>query len=232
MKPALLIAILLAAGGAAAADEIRTSGERWLEADRNPRQTKYYGEPISLSLRNADLVEVLRSFAEIGGFNMIIQPEVKGTVTVVVDMTTGSLVNAVAGAKTTHTATINDEDALPTVTFAADQAKAENLGTMVVTEHAAEHIGDVAEMRLDSKRAQALVSGFVALMVRMKSVARAVSTFTTSAPNSPKSLEHSAPAWSVRSRTRSPESGIADSALTLARAREDLSTVFGQLGNA
>ncbi|HUO86905.1 MAG TPA: secretin and TonB N-terminal domain-containing protein [Thermoanaerobaculia bacterium] len=40
------------------------------------------GETISLSLREADLVEVLRSFARLGGFNLVVDPRVQGTVTV------------------------------------------------------------------------------------------------------------------------------------------------------
>lgn len=39
-------------------------------------------QTISLSLRDADLVEVLRSFAHLGGFNLVVDPSVKGTVTV------------------------------------------------------------------------------------------------------------------------------------------------------
>lgn len=39
-------------------------------------------ERIDLSLREADLVEVLRSFAVLGGFNLVVDPGVKGTVTV------------------------------------------------------------------------------------------------------------------------------------------------------
>lgn len=39
-------------------------------------------QTISLSLREADLVEVLRSLARLGGFNLVIDPSVKGTVTV------------------------------------------------------------------------------------------------------------------------------------------------------
>ncbi|HVS02784.1 MAG TPA: type IV pilus secretin PilQ, partial [Thermoanaerobaculia bacterium] len=43
---------------------------------------RYVGEPISFSLRDADLKEVLRTFAKISGLNMVIQPGVRGTVTV------------------------------------------------------------------------------------------------------------------------------------------------------
>ncbi|MEE8525198.1 MAG: secretin and TonB N-terminal domain-containing protein [Thermoanaerobaculia bacterium] len=46
------------------------------------QERRYFGEAIDMSLRDADLVETLRTFAEIGGFNLIIDPAVKGTVTV------------------------------------------------------------------------------------------------------------------------------------------------------
>jgi type IV pilus assembly protein PilQ len=46
---------------------------------------QYFGEPISLDLRDADVREVLRSFAKISGLNIVIQPGVKGTVTVSLD---------------------------------------------------------------------------------------------------------------------------------------------------
>jgi type IV pilus secretin PilQ/predicted competence protein len=45
----------------------------------------YYGEPITMSMRDADLVETLRSFAAISGLSIVVQPEVKGTVTVELD---------------------------------------------------------------------------------------------------------------------------------------------------
>ena len=59
-----------------------TGSERWLEAHRDPDQKEYFGELIDLSFKDADLLEVLRSFAEIGRFNLILQPGVSGTVTV------------------------------------------------------------------------------------------------------------------------------------------------------
>ena len=74
--------ILLLAGAAAEAEKPADSAEQWLEAHRSPEQKQYFGEPIDLSLKDADLVEVLRSFAEIGGFNLIVQPGVRGKVTV------------------------------------------------------------------------------------------------------------------------------------------------------
>jgi len=42
----------------------------------------YVGEPINFSLRDADIKEVLRTFAKISGLNMVIQPGVSGPVTV------------------------------------------------------------------------------------------------------------------------------------------------------
>lgn len=47
-----------------------------------PRPHRWRGEPISLSLRDADLVEVLRSFGKLAKVNLVIDPAVKGTVTV------------------------------------------------------------------------------------------------------------------------------------------------------
>jgi type IV pilus assembly protein PilQ len=43
---------------------------------------EYTGEPISLSLRDNDIKEVLRAFARITGLNVVVQPGVKGAVTV------------------------------------------------------------------------------------------------------------------------------------------------------
>ncbi len=76
--------LLLFTGYPAQAQETaeKTPGELWLDAQRDPHQKRYFGEPIDLSLKDADLVEILRSFAEIGRFNLIIQPGVQGKVTV------------------------------------------------------------------------------------------------------------------------------------------------------
>ncbi len=41
----------------------------------------YTGEPIDLKVTNADVTEVLRTFAQISGLNIIIQPGVSGQVT-------------------------------------------------------------------------------------------------------------------------------------------------------
>ena len=41
----------------------------------------YTGEPIDLKVTNADVTEVLRTFAQISGLNIVVQPGVTGTVT-------------------------------------------------------------------------------------------------------------------------------------------------------
>jgi type IV pilus assembly protein PilQ len=44
---------------------------------------RYSGHPVSLDFQNADLRSVLRTFAEISGLNMVIDPAVQGTVDIV-----------------------------------------------------------------------------------------------------------------------------------------------------
>lgn len=77
----LLLCVLLAALFSAptpAQDAISwTSTDRGAAADE-----RYVGEPIDMSLRDADLVETLRTFARIGGFNLLVQPGIRGSVTV------------------------------------------------------------------------------------------------------------------------------------------------------
>jgi type IV pilus assembly protein PilQ len=55
--------------------------------DENPEEVLtsalgYAGDPIDMSVRDADLVEVLRMFAQISNLNIVVQPGVAGTVTV------------------------------------------------------------------------------------------------------------------------------------------------------
>jgi type IV pilus assembly protein PilQ len=45
-------------------------------------EKQYFGAPISMSLKDADITEVLRSIARISGLNIVIQPGVSGPVTV------------------------------------------------------------------------------------------------------------------------------------------------------
>ncbi|MGE5237004.1 MAG: type IV pilus secretin PilQ [Acidobacteriota bacterium] len=49
-------------------------------------QEKHFtGEPISLELKDADIKDVLRSFAKITGLNIVVDPDVSGSVTVQLD---------------------------------------------------------------------------------------------------------------------------------------------------
>ncbi len=45
------------------------------------KERNYVGEPIDLKVTNADVTDVLRTFAQISGLNVIVQPGVTGTVT-------------------------------------------------------------------------------------------------------------------------------------------------------
>jgi type IV pilus assembly protein PilQ len=47
-----------------------------------PAPRRFTGETISLDLKDADIRDVLKVFAKIGRFNLAIDPEVKGSVTV------------------------------------------------------------------------------------------------------------------------------------------------------
>ncbi|MHB0969273.1 MAG: type IV pilus secretin PilQ [Thermoanaerobaculia bacterium] len=48
----------------------------------SPEERVYSGEPIDLTLKDADIRDVLRTFAQLTGLNIAIDPQVKGTVTV------------------------------------------------------------------------------------------------------------------------------------------------------
>jgi type IV pilus assembly protein PilQ len=47
-----------------------------------PTERRYFGEPISLHLKDADIRDVLRSFAQISGLNIVVHPGVRASVTV------------------------------------------------------------------------------------------------------------------------------------------------------
>jgi type IV pilus assembly protein PilQ len=59
--------------GGAAAYQSRTLAEA---------QTQFTGEPISLDLKDADIKDVFRTISQLTGLNIVIDPEVRGTVTV------------------------------------------------------------------------------------------------------------------------------------------------------
>jgi type IV pilus assembly protein PilQ len=52
-------------------------------ADATPGERQYSGHNVNLDFQNADLRAVLRTFAEISGLNMVIDPAVQGTVDIV-----------------------------------------------------------------------------------------------------------------------------------------------------
>jgi len=43
---------------------------------------RYVGEPISLDLKDADIRDVLLTFSRLARFNMVVDPDVRGSVTV------------------------------------------------------------------------------------------------------------------------------------------------------
>jgi type IV pilus assembly protein PilQ len=60
-----------------------TSGGQRPTAEVTEGRKRYTGHPVSLDFQNADLRSVLRTFAEISGLNMVIDPAVQGTVDIV-----------------------------------------------------------------------------------------------------------------------------------------------------
>ena len=83
MLPGLILALLLAAppaghaeGRAAARnrnDSVKVIGES---------APRYRGEPLSLDVKDADLRDVVLSFSKIVRINVVVDPEVRGSVTV------------------------------------------------------------------------------------------------------------------------------------------------------
>jgi type IV pilus assembly protein PilQ len=65
------------AGGAEPATEPGFASRRLDTAEK-----VYYGEPMTITLKDADVKDVLRSFAQISGLNVVVNPGVSGTVTV------------------------------------------------------------------------------------------------------------------------------------------------------
>ncbi len=78
LSAALLLAFHLAAPGDAAP---RRRSARPARPVPTPGRLSP-GERISLDLKDADIRDVLRSFASMGGVNVVIDPDVKGSVTV------------------------------------------------------------------------------------------------------------------------------------------------------
>src|SRR5206468_10524093 len=55
------------------------------EAAATPEQPKYTGEPISVNLKDVDLKDFFRLVHEISGLNVVLDPDVHGSLTIVLD---------------------------------------------------------------------------------------------------------------------------------------------------
>jgi type IV pilus assembly protein PilQ len=71
------------AGSEAAADAAWTAN--YYPGARQTSAPQYSGEPISVNLRQVDLIDFFRLIHEISGLNIVVDPNVKGTLTIVLD---------------------------------------------------------------------------------------------------------------------------------------------------
>jgi type IV pilus assembly protein PilQ len=74
----------LARPAATAAAEPATAAPRAEPAAR-PQQSKYTGEPISVNFKDLDLKDFFRLIHEISGLNVVVDPSVRGTITIVLE---------------------------------------------------------------------------------------------------------------------------------------------------
>ncbi|HEX9304097.1 MAG TPA: type IV pilus secretin PilQ [Thermoanaerobaculia bacterium] len=85
-RPATREDALFEAATAVLAQQEQTQRARELTAFQSRTlaegQTQFTGEPISLDLKDADIKDVFRTISQFTGLNIVIDPEVKGTVTV------------------------------------------------------------------------------------------------------------------------------------------------------
>ena len=80
---ALLVAAAWAVPAADATASPRRRAAKPVTVNTQPAAgSRFTGEPISLDLKDADLRDVLRTFAKLARLNIVIDPEVKGSVTV------------------------------------------------------------------------------------------------------------------------------------------------------
>jgi type II secretory pathway component HofQ len=88
MKPLLpaLLALCLALpaqGAETPPRSVSLDGYGVVERGQGPAgQGRWTGFPVSVSLHKAPLQDVVRTFAKLAGFNLILDPRVQGTVTV------------------------------------------------------------------------------------------------------------------------------------------------------
>jgi len=71
----------------AAQPAVNMAAEQKVQAQQPPAITgpKYTGEPISVNLKDVDLKDFFRLIHEISGLNVVLDPNVKGTLTIVLD---------------------------------------------------------------------------------------------------------------------------------------------------
>ena len=83
--PALLTLYLVlpAQGAETPPRSVTLGGYGIVERGRGlPGQGRWTGFPISVSLQRAPLQDVVRTFAKLAGFNLVLDPKVQGSVTV------------------------------------------------------------------------------------------------------------------------------------------------------
>ena len=76
------LALAFAAPGSSAAEKPRKAGGGVSPSRSADRQARPVGDPISLDLKDADVKDVLRTFAELTKINIALDPDVRGSVTV------------------------------------------------------------------------------------------------------------------------------------------------------
>jgi type IV pilus assembly protein PilQ len=89
LLPAVSAAMPQAASSSTAAPAIEPAVNMAAEQKSRPQQAtsgpKYTGEPISVNLKDVDLKDFFRLIHEISGLNVVLDPDVKGTLTIVLD---------------------------------------------------------------------------------------------------------------------------------------------------
>jgi type IV pilus assembly protein PilQ len=76
-----------AAAAPSSSPAVNMAAEQKMQAQQSPASTgpKYTGEPISVNLKDVDLKDFFRLIHEISGLNVVLDPEVKGSLTIVLD---------------------------------------------------------------------------------------------------------------------------------------------------
>jgi type II secretory pathway component HofQ len=81
---AILAVVAAAAAGAGEGDGAGPPAEKVVQFPAlalDPEPPRYTGEPITLSLKDADLRDVIKTFAVLTDINMVVDPSVRGEVT-------------------------------------------------------------------------------------------------------------------------------------------------------